>query len=32
VWRAYKYLQGYQDPVIDSVLALTLPKNKTLKE
>lgn len=32
VWRAYKYLQGFQDPVIDSVLSLTLPKNKTLKD
>lgn len=32
VWRAYKYLQGYEDPVIASALSLTLPKNKNLKE
>lgn len=31
VWRAFKYLQGYSDPIIDSALSLTLPKNKTLK-
>lgn len=32
VWRAYKYLQGYNDSVISAALALTLPHNKTLKE
>lgn len=32
IWRAFKYLQGCTDPVISSVLALTLPNNKALKE
>lgn len=32
VWRAYKYLQGHRDPVIQAALALTLPKNKSLKD
>lgn len=32
VWRAFKYLQGHTDPVIQSALALTLPDNKTLKD
>lgn len=32
VWRAYKFLQGFEDPVIQSALSLTLPSNNTLKE
>lgn len=32
VWRAYNFLKGHDDPVISSVLALTLEENKMLAD
>lgn len=31
VWRAYKYMQGFEDPVIAGAVALTLPANENLQ-